>query len=96
MDLPCGYTPRGIQAARKNQRYVGLDLSATVSEVEGLIIPMISDEKQLLVGYKAVDATNFASLESALEGLEGPICVTTEGLVMYFNDSEAAALTILC
>ncbi len=92
VDLPCGYTPRGIQSACKNQRYIGLDLPATVSEVDGLINPMVSDEKQFLIKYKGVDATNFGSLESALEGVEGPICVTTEGLVMYFNDSEAAAL----
>ena len=92
VDLPCGYTPRGLKTARKNQRYVGLDLPATVSELEGLIIPMISDDKQSLIRYRAVDATNYASLESALEDVEGPICVTTEGLLMYFNDSEAAAL----
>ena len=29
---------------------------------------------------------------SALEGITGPLCITTEGLLMYFNDSETAAM----
>lgn len=92
VDLPCGYTPRGLQAVRRNRPYIGLDLPATISEVERVIMPMVDKDKLPLIRYAAVDATNYDSLEAALEGAEGPICVTTEGLVMYFNDSEAAQL----
>lgn len=92
VDLPCGYTPRGLQAARANRSYIGLDLPATISEAEHVIMPMVDEDKRPLIRYAAVDATNYESLESALEGADGPICVTTEGLVMYFNDSEAAQL----
>ena len=92
VDLPCGYTPRGLQFARKGWRYIGLDLPATVSEMERVIMPLVDEELRSLIKYTAVDATNHASLETALEGEHGPICVTTEGLVMYFNDSEAASL----
>ncbi len=91
-DLPCGYTPRGLQAARKGQRYIGLDLPATVSEMEHVIMPLADDEQQSHIKYAAVDATNYASLEAAFEGECGPVCVTTEGLLMYFNESETAAL----
>ncbi len=39
-----------------------------------------------------MDATNYASLEAALEGIEGSLCITTEGLMMYFTDSEIQTL----
>ena len=32
VDLPCGYTPRAIQFARKGIRFVGIDLPAAISE----------------------------------------------------------------
>ena len=62
------------------------------SEAERVIMPLVDEDKRSLVRYAAVDATNYESLEAALDGADGPICVTTEGLVMYFNDSEAAQL----
>ena len=92
VDLPCGYTPRGLQISQKNRRYIGLDLPATISEMEQVVMPLVRDEKKAFVRYAAVDATNYASLESALEGITGPLCITTEGLLMYFNDSETAAM----
>ena len=45
-----------------------------------------------LARFREVDATNYASLEKALEDIDGPVCITTEGLLMYFTDSEAGAL----
>ncbi|MCR4590540.1 MAG: hypothetical protein K5668_06945 [Lachnospiraceae bacterium] len=92
VDLTCGYTPRGLQTARKGRRYIGLDLPATVSEMERVIMPLCDDEQRSLIKYASVDATNYVSLKTALEGECGPVCVTTEGLLMYFNDSVASAL----
>ncbi len=92
VDLPCGYTPRGIKCAEKGIRYIGLDLPATISELEPAVRPMIEPSKSDLVRYMGVDATNYSSLEKALEGVEGEVCITTEGLLMYFTDSEAEAL----
>ncbi len=92
VDLPCGYTPRGIKCAGKGIRYIGLDLPATVSELEPVVRQMIDPAKSDLVRYMGVDATNYSSLEKALEGVEGEVCITTEGLLMYFTDSEVEAL----
>ena len=92
VDLPCGYTPRGLQVSQKNRRYIGLDLPATISEMEQVVMPLAGEEQKVFVRYDAVDATNYASLETALAGVTGPLCVTTEGLLMYFNDSETAAM----
>lgn len=45
-----------------------------------------------MVHFHAVDATNYASLEEALKDIDGSVCITTEGLLMYFTDSETGAL----
>ena len=92
VDLPCGYTPRGIQCAEKGISYVGLDLPATIYELEPIVRSLLSPEKAGLVKYAGVDATNYSSLEKALENVSGEICITTEGLLMYFSDYEVGEL----
>lgn len=91
-DLPCGYTPRAIQMSRKGLRYLGLDLPATIAEAEPVILSLIEPEKRSFVKFSGVDATNYASLKAALADESGEVCVTTEGLLMYFTDSETGAL----
>jgi anti-anti-sigma factor len=66
-----------------------MDLPAVIADMEKVADALLSEEEKKLVSFKSVDATNYATLESALEGVEGPLCITTEGLVMYFTDSEA-------
>lgn len=92
VDLPCGYTPRAIQMSRKGQRFVGLDLPATIAEAEPAILSLIEPENQKFVKFSGVDATNYASLKAALEDESGEVCITTEGLMMYFTDSETGVL----
>ena len=92
VDLPCGYTPRAIEFAKKGLAYYGLDLPAVIQEAEEKIPALIPPEQRELVRFRAVDATNYASLEKALEDVDGPVCITTEGLLMYFTDSEAGTL----
>lgn len=92
VDIPCGYTPRGIQFARKNQRYIGLDLPATVSEGEPLLMSLIDEGKKELVRYASCDATNYASLTKALSDVKGEVCVCTEGILMYLTESETGQL----
>ena len=92
VDMPCGYTPRAIAFARKGLRYYGLDLPAVIREASEIIRALVPAEQRELVRFREVDATNYASLEKALEDIDGPVCITTEGLLMYFTDSEAEAL----
>ncbi|MBQ9010198.1 MAG: STAS domain-containing protein [Clostridia bacterium] len=92
VDLPCGYTPRALQFARKGLRFVGLDLPAAVSEAEPAILSLIDPEHRDLVRFAGVDATNYESLAQALDGETGELCITTEGLLMYFTDSETGVL----
>ncbi len=92
VDLPCGYTPRAKAFSEKGIAYYGLDLPAAISEAEPAILSLIDEDKRSEVHFCGVDATNGESLRSALKDAEGPICITTEGLLMYFTDSEVGAL----
>ena len=92
IDLPCGYTPRAVEFAGKKIPFIGMDLPAAIAEAEPAILSLLDDEEKKLVRFSGVDATNYASLEAALEGVQGSLCITTEGLVMYFTESEEKAL----
>ena len=92
VDLPCGYTPRAKAISQKGIAYYGLDLPAAISEAEPAILSLIDEDKRSSVHFCGVDATNGESLKAALKDAEGPVCITTEGLLMYFTDSEVGAL----
>ena len=86
LDLPCGYTSRGIKLAGSGVRYIGADLPAVTEAVEPAVRKIIGENGNMT--YTAVDATNYATLRKAVEGGEGELFITTEGLLMYFNQSE--------
>ena len=92
VDLPCGYTPRAKIIAEAGLDYFGLDLPAAIDEISPAVMPLIPKAFQDKVHFVGVDATNLGSLESALSSAHGPICILTEGLLMYFSDSEAEAM----
>ncbi len=92
VDLPCGYTPRAKAISQKGIAYYGLDLPAAINEAEPAVMSLIDEDKRSLVHFCGVDATNGESLKAALKDAEGPVCITTEGLLMYFTDSEVGAL----
>lgn len=92
VDLPCGYTPRAIEFARKGKQFVGMDLPAAIAEAEPAIMSLIDKDQQHLVRFEGVDATNYESLKKAFDRIPGEVCITTEGLFMYFTDSEAGQL----
>ena len=92
VDLPCGYTPRAIEFARKGKKFVGLDLPAAIAEAEPAITSLIDEDKRDLVCFEGCDATNYESLKKVFDSIPGEVCITTEGLLMYFTDSEAGQL----
>lgn len=89
VDLPCGYTPRAIEFARKGLRFTGLDLPAAIEEAAPAITSLIDEDLRHLVRFEGVDATNYSSLKKVFDDIKGEVCITTEGLLMYFTDSEA-------
>ncbi len=85
-DLPCGYTSRGIRLSRQGRTYFGLDLPAVIDAMGPAVESIIGKNKA--VTYHAVDATNYESLENAFTEDSRNLLVTTEGLLMYFVQSE--------
>ena len=88
LDIACGYSPRGMQLAREGYSYVGADLPVVAEELQPVAAKLGLDNLK----YVGADATNFDSLKSAIESLEGPVAVVVEGLGMYLNKSEAAVV----
>ena len=95
VDLPCGFTPRVLEFAKKGKKFVGMDLPATINEVEPAIMSLLDEDQKKLVNFKGVDATNYQSLKSAFDKINGKVCITTEGLLMYLTDSEMDAMWII-
>lgn len=86
VDLPCGYTPRGIRMSRQGRTYYGFDLPAVIDTVGPAAESIIGKSES--VSYHAVDATNYAAMEQALGENSRDLLVTTEGLLMYFAQPE--------
>lgn len=92
LDIPCGYTMRPIEFARKGIHYIGADLPATIADMAGAVDAILSENEKKYVYMVSVDATNPDSVEEALAGIEDEICITTEGLLSYFTDPEMDAI----
>ena len=87
VDLPCGYTPRGVMMHRLGRAYFGLDLPAVIDAIAPATRAVIGVE-DADIRYRAVDATNYDSLEAAVADAAGELLVVTEGLLMYFMQQE--------
>jgi len=92
LDIPCGYTMRPFEAARKGICYIGADLPATIADMSGAVEAILTEAEKKHVRMVSTDATNPDSVEAALEGISGELCITTEGLLSYFTDSEMDAV----
>ncbi|MBQ2669222.1 MAG: STAS domain-containing protein [Clostridia bacterium] len=86
LDLPCGYTSRGIKLAGSGIKYFGTDLPAVIDEIKPAVKQLIGDNKNIT--YSAVDATNHASLRKAVDGANGELTIATEGLLVYFSQTD--------
>ena len=90
VDLPCGYTPKALYLTDRGLRFVGLDLPIVAQELEPILLSLAAHPE--LIQIHGVDATNLESLEEALKGITGPVCISTEGMMMYFTESETSAV----
>lgn len=86
VDLPCGYTSRGIRLSRQGRTYYGFDLPAVIDAIGPAVESIIG--KSETTTYHAVDATNYESLKEAISEDSRNLLITTEGLLMYFTQSE--------
>lgn len=86
VDLPCGYTARGIRMSHQGRTYLGFDLPAVIDAMGPAVETIIG--KNEAIAYHAVDATNYDSLSAAFTVDNRNLLVTTEGMLMYFVQSE--------
>lgn len=92
VDLPCGYAPRALAAARAGKQYYGFDLPAVINEMAPAVEKIASEEEKKYIHFAAVDATNYDSLRKALDGVTGKLCIVMDGLVGFFTDPELDSL----
>ena len=86
LDIPCGYTSRGLKLARKDIRYYGCDLPAVIEAVGPAVKSIIGGNGK--ISYHEVDATNYDSIRRFLDDVGSGLHITTEGLLMYMTQSE--------
>lgn len=86
LDIPCGYTSRGLKLAKKDIRYFGCDLPAVIEAVEPSVKSISGNLKN--ISYHSVDATNYDSIRQALPDDINGLFITMEGLLMYMTQSE--------
>ena len=65
-----------------------LKILRKVPEVGPVLLSLAAHTE--LIQISGVDAANPESLENALRGVTGPICISTEGMMMYFTETEAS------
>ena len=86
VDLPCGYTARGIKMSRQGRVYYGFDLPAVIDDVSPAAAKIHGGDEN--IHYDAVDATNYDSMAAPLKEEKKELLITTEGLLMYFTQHE--------
>ncbi|WP_029320764.1 STAS domain-containing protein [Butyrivibrio sp. AE3004] len=91
-DLPCGYSQRVFEMLDLGKTYVGGDLPAVIDSFLPVVNEMLTDEEKKRASFKVVDVTSYESLEKAVEHIDGPICITMEGLTPYLNKEEKKRL----
>ena len=74
----------------KGLRFIGLDLPIVVQEFSPVISSLAKYPNR--ISLCEVDATNYESLKTALRDIDEPLCITTEGMMMYFTESEVDAV----
>ena len=90
VDLPCGYTPKALHLTEKGLRFIGLDLPIVAGEAGPILSALAAHPERMR--FEGVDATNLDTLEAALREVREPICLTTEGMMMYFTESEVSTV----
>ncbi len=83
LDVACGYTPRALFCHNNGISYAGLDVPVVAEELQSF-----ADKEGLGRVYHGGDATNAASLCAAVEGFEGKVLISCEGLLQYLSPSE--------
>ncbi len=91
LDLACGFSPRGIEMVSEGYIYHGGDLQMVVPVIEPIVKELAGKDADR-INYYVVDVTDLQSCLRAVETMDGPVTVITEGLMPYLNDAEKKTL----
>ncbi len=92
MFLTCGYSQRVFEMLNIGKTYVGGDLPAVIDSFVPVVNAMLTEEEKGRAFFKVTDVTNYGSLEKAVAHIDGPICISMEGLTVYLNKEEKTRL----
>ena len=86
------FTVTRLPSRPATKRYFGFDLPVVIADMAPAARKVMTPEQRSLSSYHAVDATNYQSMKDALGSVKGELCIVTEGLLGYFNESELLSL----
>ena len=92
LDIACGFAPRSLAMSRRGIYFVGADLAPAIAEVNKIVPECLSDKQKKFVEYAVADSTDKQSLMQAADKLNGRICITMDGLMMYLSREEQATV----
>ena len=69
-----------------------MDLPIVIDQINYMTSKVITEKQKPLISFNAVDATNYESMRQVLNDVKGEICIMTEGLLFYLNDSELISM----
>lgn len=92
LDVACGFAPRSIAMARQGRMFVGTDFAPSIAEIRTVLPDCLSRKQQKRVHYAIADAKDQVGMMRAADRLEGPVCITMDGLMMYLTREEQATV----
>lgn len=92
LDIACSFAPRSIAMARQHRMFVGADFAPSIEEIKRALPDCLSLKQQKRLYYAVADATDLPSMMRAADKLEGCICLTMDGLMMYLTKDEQATV----
>lgn len=95
IELACGLSPRGLELASNNKKYVGTDLPGMLSEASYVINGIASriGIKPGLLHFEIVNVLDKEQLENAVAHFNGErFAICNEGLIMYFTREEKVTM----
>ncbi len=88
LDVACGFAPRSIAMARQGRIFVGTDFAPSIAEIRNVLPDCLSRKQQKRVHYAVADAEDQVGMMRAADRLEGPVCITMDGLMMYLTRED--------
>ena len=92
MDIACGFSSRGLYMARQGIRFVGAEFPAVAVYGNNYLKKCLKPDELKLASYEVADATDKEQMMAAADLMQGPVCITMDGLMMYLTHEQQASV----